>query len=165
MRVKYLIRHNEANNMKTAALDEFKKRIEKDQKLSKENGLDEFSLVYKDNSKWLKGTMEKYGWPTDEKFGSGSELCAWLITQHSPDLKFQEICLNAVNALPHDDGRRKHIAFLQDRILVVKGRSQIYGTQFLGDGSFPIEDLGKLDKLRLEAELEPFDKYAKLMKK
>ncbi|GGV80018.1 hypothetical protein GCM10010294_51580 [Streptomyces griseoloalbus] len=55
-------------------------------------------------------------------------------------------------------------AFLRDRTPVDEGRQQIYGTQIAGvkDGApvpWPCEEPERMDELRAEVGIEPFDEY------
>ncbi|MCB5907860.1 DUF6624 domain-containing protein [Streptomyces pinistramenti] len=58
----------------------------------------------------------------------------------------------------------RELAFLCDRTLVNEGRKQVYGTQIAGvrDGSplpWPCEEPERMDALRAEVGIEPFDAY------
>ncbi|GGK86149.1 hypothetical protein GCM10010094_54250 [Streptomyces flaveus] len=58
----------------------------------------------------------------------------------------------------------RELAFLRDRTLVNEGRKQIYGTQIAGvkDGTpvpWPCEEPERMDELRAEVGIEPFDEY------
>jgi hypothetical protein len=58
----------------------------------------------------------------------------------------------------------RELAFLRDRTLVNEGRKQICGTQIAGvkDGApvpWPCEEPERMDELRAEVGIEPFDEY------
>jgi len=110
--------------------EELLKRFEIDQKYTWTNE-NKAREIYFENSFWLKEIIEKYGWPSEELVGTKGEFSAWLIAQHSPDVIFQEKCLNLLKKLPLTKERKEHIEYLTDRILVNKGEKQIYGTQFV----------------------------------
>ncbi|MFD5893358.1 DUF6624 domain-containing protein [Streptomyces sp. NPDC060366] len=110
--------------------------------------------------------MDEYGWPTAELVGEEAARAAWLVAQHADRqldvqrraLKQLERAVSAGSAAPRE------LAFLRDRTLVNDGRKQIYGTQIAGvkDGSpipWPCEEPGRMDELRAEAGIEPFDEY------
>ena len=139
------------------------KRFEFDQQLIKEKNWKELGKFNKENSFWLKKIIIHQGWLSEEKFGSHAEQCAWLIVQHSPDIKFQKLCLKLLKSLSNNKERRKHIAYLEDRILVSESKIQIYGTQFNGNKPFQIKDKTNLDKRRKVMGLEPFEEYYRLM--
>jgi len=59
---------------------------------------------------------------------------------------------------------RADLAFVVDKIMVIKGKCQIYGTQYkyTDDGhieSMPIENEKNVDVLRKKAGMEPLDEY------
>jgi hypothetical protein len=48
------------------------------------------SSVDQQNQARLMSIIEEYGWPTIPKVGAEASHAAWLLIQHSPDLKFME---------------------------------------------------------------------------
>ena len=144
-------------------LNELTVRFRKDQKLLKERNWEGSFKFCAENTVWLKEVIQKYGWPSSKIVGITGEQYAWLIAQHSDDLKFQEQCLKLLEKQPSTIERRGHIAYLIDRILVKKKKKQIYGTQFMKEKSYPIKDKANLDKRRKKAGLEPFSEYYKIM--
>lgn len=146
-------------------LNELTVRFRKDQKLCKERKWDRCFKFCAENTLWLKEVIQKYGWPSSKIVGKVGEQYAWLITQHSDDLKFQEKCLILLKRLPSTIERKGHIAYLIDRILVKKGSKQIYGTQFAIGKPYPIKDEKHLEARRKEAGLESFGEYCKVMLK
>ncbi len=97
------------------------------------NSLDP-SIVLLENTERLKEIISLYGWPTISKFGLKASRAAWLITQHSDhDLEFQKNSLGVMKSLAPGEIESKNIAYLEDRVLVAEGFSQLYGTQFYVD--------------------------------
>jgi hypothetical protein len=122
------------------------------------------------NTAWLKGVVEKHGWPGESLVGTDGAHRAWLLVQHADrDRDFQEQCLKKMEALPAGEVDRRDIAYLTDRVLVGQGKKQKYGTQAqFKDGKavpLPIEDESGVDKRRKEAGLEPLAQYLKQMEK
>lgn len=146
-------------------LGELSKRFRKDQKLCKERNWGECFKLCAENTLWLKDVIKKYSWPSSKIVGKTGEQYAWLIAQHSDDLKFQEQCLNLLKKQPSTMERRRHIAYLTDRILVTKNKKQIYGTQFAPGKPYPIKDEKHLEARRKEVRLGPFSEYYKVMMK
>lgn len=110
--------------------------------------------------------MDECGWPTTETVGEEAARAAWLIAQHADRqldvqrraLKLMQEAVSAGSATPRE------LAFLRDRTLVNEGRKQIYGTQIAGvkDGApvpWPCEEPERMDELRAEVGIEPFDTY------
>lgn len=109
------------------------------------------------NTARLKEIIAEIGWPTLSKVGSEASQAAWLLVQHaSAELDFMKQCLELMRQTP-DDVRPSNIAFLEDRLLIMEDKPQIYGTQFrnIGNGwePFPIEDSEHVDERRASVGL------------
>ena len=92
---------------------------------------------------------------------------AWLLVQHADhDRTFQRTCLYLMKMQAADEVSLANIAYLEDRVRVEEGRSQLYGTQFYVDeagkfGPRPIEDLDHVDERRQVVGLQPLSDYAR----
>lgn len=87
----------------------------------------------------LKQIIGQYGWPTENLFDKKCITGAWLIAQHSNDLKFQESCLQMLANLQSFLGKQ-HYAYLSDLVAVKQGKQQYFGTQFDAKGKlYPIQ--------------------------
>jgi hypothetical protein len=110
--------------------------------------------------------MDEYGWPAAEQVGEEAARAAWLIAQHADrqlDVQRRALLLMEQAVSAGSAGPRE-LAFLRDRTLVNEGRKQIYGTQIAGvrDGApmpWPCAEPERLDELRAEVGIEPFDEY------
>src|SRR5262245_53317506 len=136
------------------------KRVEFERLTSKLNEIDA------ENTKWLKGVVERHGWPTNTLVGTDGADAAWLLVQHADaDPKFQRRCLDLMTKLPKNEIPQTKLAYLTDRVLLAEGKKQKYGTQFTStDGTWkprPIEDEATVDKRRAEVGLGPLAEYAK----
>ncbi|MEU7280241.1 DUF6624 domain-containing protein [Streptomyces sp. NPDC045431] len=114
----------------------------------------------------LREIMDAYGWPTAERVGEDAARAAWLIAQHADrQLDVQRRALQLMErAVEAGAAGVRELAFLRDRTLVNEGRKQIYGTQIAGvkDGApvpWPCEEPERMDELRAEVGIEPFDVY------
>ncbi|MFD7221213.1 DUF6624 domain-containing protein [Streptomyces sp. NPDC059892] len=110
--------------------------------------------------------MEEYGWPTAELFGEEAARAAWLIAQHADrQLDVQRRALKLMReAVSAGSAGPRELAFLHDRTLVNEGREQVYGTQIAGvkDGApvpWPCQEPERVDELRADVGIEPFDEY------
>lgn len=110
--------------------------------------------------------MDECGWPTAERVGEEAARAAWLIAQHADrQLDVQRRALQLMQqAVSAGSASPRELGFLRDRTLVNEGRKQIYGTQIAGvkDGSpvpWPCEEPARMDELRAEIGIEPFDDY------
>ncbi|MFB8085903.1 DUF6624 domain-containing protein [Streptomyces sp. NPDC055992] len=110
--------------------------------------------------------MDEYGWPTAELVGEEAARAAWLIAQHSDrQLDVQRRALHLMRqAVSAGSASPRELAFLRDRTLVNEGHKQVYGTQIAGmkDGApipWPCEEPERVNDLRAEVGIEPFDEY------
>jgi hypothetical protein len=124
--------------------------------------------VDKDNTQFMKMTIEKTGWPKISDVGKQAAKTAWMLVQHADlDPAFQKKCLKLIKALPEGEINKRDIAYLVDRVLVAEGKPQLYGTQFRGEGKdlavIEVEDRPNLDKRRKKMGLGIFAEYEKMM--
>ena len=117
-----------------------------------------------DNTAYLLRLIAEVGWIDGERFGEEAAESAWLIVQHSPDLRLKWTVLSELEerrrATGEADGR---FALLWDRTRIWLGGRQRYGSQlFYGpEGMFvpPLEDPERVDELRAEVGLGPLADY------
>lgn len=125
--------------------------------------------VDRSNTARLIEIVNAIGWPTISKVGIEVSECAWLLVQHATaELKFMKECLALMKQASDGDVSPSNVAFLEDRILIMEGKSQIYGTQFhdVGNGfaPYPIEDIERVDERRARVGLDTFsENEAQLM--
>ncbi|WMD09575.1 DUF6624 domain-containing protein [Streptomyces sp. FXY-T5] len=110
--------------------------------------------------------MDEFGWPTAELVGEVAARAAWLIAQHADrQLDVQRRALHLMQQeVSAGSASPRELAFLCDRTLVNEGRKQVYGTQIAGvkDGvpiPWPCEEPERMNELRAEVGIEPFDEY------
>lgn len=125
------------------------------------------------NTARLKEIVAEHGWPTISKVGAEASQAAWLLVQHAyaePD--FMQTCLvlmKQANVRKDGDVKPANIAFLEDRLLTMTGKLQIYGTQFRTvNGTtepFPIEDPEHVDERRASVGLGTFAENEARIKK
>jgi hypothetical protein len=121
------------------------------------------------NREWLKGEIEKKGWPGFTLVGYDGSDAAWLLVQHADaDLAFQKHAMKLLeDAVKRKDARPINLAYLTDRVLCAEGKKQVYGTQFMTkDGKMepkPIEDEANVDKKRAEVGLMSLAEYRKAL--
>ncbi len=84
------------------------------------------------NAAKLDEIIQKIGYPTADKVGEEASEAAWLVIQHAigqPD--FMKKCRNLLQqAVESQQADARHLAYLTDRISVLEGKPQFYGTQF-----------------------------------
>lgn len=117
------------------------------------------------NNDLIKHIIKKHGYPTQKLIDKKGMKAFWLLIQHQDnDVKLQEQCLK------YCDFEDKNKAFLTDRVLVSKGKKQLYGTQFYRNEKGKIvprsiKNPSQLNKRREKVGLESFEEYLKKMQK
>ncbi len=122
----------------------------------------EMEAVHRRNAARLLEIVEDVGWPGSSLVGAEGAEAAWLIVQHAiGDPPLQRRCLPLLEAAAETgEAPRWQAAYLDDRIRVLEGRKQRFGTQMdaAPDGEpvpFPIEDPEGVDQRRAAIGLEP----------
>ena len=109
----------------------------------------------------LQAIMDRIGWPTVSKVGKPGASTAFLIIDHSPREIMEKYFPFLETAAKNGDASLASYATMKDRILVNRGKKQIYGTQRYWDSKtnkfiyFPIEDEQNVNARRKEVGLEP----------
>jgi hypothetical protein len=130
----------------------------------------EWQRVDEDNTQWLSDLLTTQGWPGRTLVGEDGAQAAWLLAQHADRAPaLQREFLEAMrDAVGQSEASPARLAYLEDRMRVHDGQSQLYGTQFTitngAFGPYPIEDQQRLDERRAAAGLEPFAAYEARMR-
>lgn len=130
--------------------------------------LSETSLADSINLIKVKEILNKYGWLGPDIIGNNGSLTLFLVIQHA-DLKSQIKYLPMMEAaVKNEKASAANLALLQDRIQVMQGKKQIYGSQIYSDPKTgkqtigPIDDEENVDKRRASVGLQPLELYAKI---
>ena len=121
------------------------------------------------NLSWLLAQLRSHGMPTAEQVGEHGLQLAWLLVQHADaDPKLQELALGEFEKRYRSgEFSADSLAKLTDRVLLAKGKSQRYGTQFdWFSGRFDLKGILKIDEIdahRAELGLMPLSDYACFM--
>lgn len=153
-------------------LDELMRRMEIDQAARNADPIriEAMAKIDADNTAWMKTVLDKHGWPGFSLVGEQGAQAAWLLVQHAAaDVPFQRHCLDLLTtAFEKGDVSASDVAYLTDRVRVLEGKPQRYGTQFgTFDGElrpFPIEQEAEVDQRRAQMGLEPLAVYAERMR-
>ncbi len=151
---------------------EIKTRRDKDQEIRQsKNPKHEDFVVDEDNTKWLVKTILEVGWIDVDRFGKEASNSAFLLVQHSPDLR---LMLTALPFIETDVKAKKLDAqpysLLYDRLQLRLGYRQRYGTQ-IGEntkGQFVVsalEDRKNVEQLRKDLGLFPLAQYFDMIRK
>jgi uncharacterized protein (DUF305 family) len=122
------------------------------------------------NIAWMKDVVARHGWPGKSSVGKQGAANAWLLVQHADtDRGFQELCLEKMRAMAAGEVEGKHIAYLTDRVLLGRGKKQLYGTQGRWENgktvAAPIEDEANVDGRRQAMGLGPLAEYLEQLNK
>jgi hypothetical protein len=112
--------------------------------------------VHSRNAERLREIIEERGWPGRTLVGDRGARAAWLILQHAiayPQLMRSGLAL-IQEASVRGEVSAAEVAVLEDRIRILEGRPQLYGTQYDWDdraemSPLPIEDAKGVDQRRL----------------
>lgn len=93
---------------------------------------EEMAALHDRNATVLEEIIDSVGYPSEDRIGEPASAAAWLVVQHAigrPDFmrKCRDLLAQAVQQERADPVR---LAYLDDRIAVLEGRRQRYGTQF-----------------------------------
>jgi hypothetical protein len=120
--------------------------------------------VHDANAARLAAMLEAHGWPGERQVGREGAEAAWRIVQHAiAQPAFQRRALELVQAaVSRGDAPALHAAMLEDRIRILEGRPQRYGTQFDWDADghmspLPLDYPDGVDLRRHEVGLGPLD--------
>jgi hypothetical protein len=125
----------------------------------------EMQRVDRENTRYLKGLVQKIGWIDRERFGSEAATAAFLLVQHSPDLSLMLAVLPHIERAAQKEPRDgEACALLYDRVQVRLGEKQRYGTQLRvsSKGEFqvyPLQDRARVDEFRAAVGLGPLAEY------
>jgi hypothetical protein len=128
--------------------------------------------VFKTNKARLEKIFILYGYPGYNLVGKKGELNFWLMTQHCDfDTSFQIRVLEKMKIeVENNNADPRNFGLLTDRILINKGKPQIYGTQVTYSSigqAYPknLADSANVNKRRSEIGFEPLEEYLNLMTK
>jgi len=128
--------------------------------------------LHNSNAAALDQIIDSIGYPTADKVGKEASNAAWLIIQHAisqPD--FMKKCRRLLEeAVKKEQAKPIHLAYLTDRIAVLEGNAQLYGTQFDWDENGelspnPYDDLNKVNYRRRSIGLKSLEEQTRVMRK
>lgn len=109
------------------------------------------------NQKELKAILPERGWFLKSEIGTEASTAAWQVVQHATnsDMALVRAAVGAMyKLLPTGDIQKVDFAMLADRVAVVDGVRQTFGTQMICDNFkwvlYPVADEARVDALRTE---------------
>jgi hypothetical protein len=113
----------------------------------------------------VKSILDKYGWLGPNVVGLQGNSTLFLVIQHA-DLSTQKNYLPMLrSAVKKGNAQGSSLALLEDRVAIMQGRPQVYGTQIGQDPEtkkyfvMPLRDPDNVDKRRAEVDLESMEEY------
>ncbi|MBN2484385.1 MAG: hypothetical protein JXB34_00280, partial [Bacteroidales bacterium] len=82
-----------------------------------------------ENREILLQILEKYGWLPQSKIGEKASESIFYVLQHSNILLIEKYYPQLDSLAKISEANPKHAAMMMDRLLMSKGKKQIYGTQ------------------------------------
>ncbi|WP_396191460.1 DUF6624 domain-containing protein [Flavobacterium sp.] len=132
----------------------------------------EMKSLHNKNAKILDTIINAIGYPTIDKVGEEAYDAAWLIIQHSIEQpSFMKKCAELLEiAVRERKADPKSLAYLTDRIAVLEGIPQLYGTQFDWDEDGKLspnhfDDLSKVNERRKLLGLTTIEEQTELIRK
>jgi len=121
------------------------------------------SVMDAENQKMVSSVLDKYGWLGPETIGSRGSRALFIVLQHAPSAMQEKYLPMMRSAVKQGKAKATNLAMLEDRVLMEKGKNQIYGSQLFSDSTgmyvCPIEDVDNLDKRRAEIGLMSMKDY------
>ncbi|NBC05905.1 MAG: hypothetical protein GVY26_01780 [Bacteroidetes bacterium] len=128
--------------------------------------------LHNQNATHLAHIIDGIGYPTVERVGEAANAAAWLVIQHAiGQPPFMRKCLQLLEeAVAEQQADHKHLAYLSDRIAVLAGQPQRYGTQFDWDEQGKLspntcDDRAAVDRRRATLGLNSLAEQTRLMRK
>lgn len=122
------------------------------------NNIDSVNLIS------IKAVLDKFGWRGPEDYGDIGATCIFLVIQHS-NLATQEKYIPLLTkAVKENKAMPQYLATMHDRMLILKEKPQIYGTQLRQENGqidfYPIYDPKNVNIRRKQAGLKTIEEYA-----
>ncbi len=113
----------------------------------------------------VEAMISAYGWLSSNLIGNDGNTTLFMVIQHS-DIKTQQKYLSIVrDAVKKGSAKASHLALLEDRVALLLGDQQIYGSQISWNKKTdkyyvaPLFDPDNVDKRRREVGLPPIADY------
>lgn len=133
---------------------------------------EEMKELHDRNAVELNDIVDAIGYPTTDKVGMEASEAAWLVIQHSigqPDfMKKCKVLLE--DAVSEGKAEPRYLAYMEDRIAVLEGKPQLYGTQFDWDDNGELsanafDDLVKVNQRRKALGFNTLEEQTAIMRK
>ena len=120
---------------------ELLRRVAKDQAARKAPDFEAMQVVDAENLPWLRQVVAGRGWPGSSLVGVDGAHAMWLMVQHATDdLPFMRHCLDLLTAAVAAGEASVTDQASIDRVLLLEGEQQVYGTQMARRGGKWVAD-------------------------
>lgn len=133
---------------------------------------EEMEKMHNRNAKMLNDIIDTIGYPTIDKVGNEANEATWLVIQHSigqPD--FMKKCVVLLEkAVSENKADPRNLVYLTDRLAVLEGKQQLYGTQFDWDengelSAINFDDLAKVNQRRKLSGLNTLEEQTVIIRR
>lgn len=112
--------------------------------------------------------LHEFGWPGEGMVGSDGAASAWILVGHG-DIDLQERAVELIKQTENSGVAEADLAEITDRVLVGRGRPQLYGTQFRQfHGRLvqePVDNADSVDARRARLGLPAMDAYLQMLQR
>ena len=133
-----------------------------DQNMRKNNGSIDTD-VDRENLVKVISLIENCGMPTLDDVNSKQISAIWLVFQHADNQNRKKYLPILEKSANNGDLRKSNIAMMKDRILMIDGEPQIYGTQVVNNGNgwvlYDLKQPESVNERRAEFGFEPIEDY------
>lgn len=133
---------------------------------------EEMQELHNKNAQVLHDIIQIIGYPTIDKVGQEASDASWLVIQHAiGQPEFMRMCVSLLeDAVNEHRADAKQLAYLTDRIAVLEGKLQLYGTQFDWDENGylspnPIDDRVTVNERRKIFGLNTLEEQTEIMRR
>lgn len=133
---------------------------------------EEMQELHNKNAQVLHDIIQIIGYPTIDKVGQEASDASWLVIQHAiGQPEFMRMCVSLLeDAVNEHRADAKQLAYLTDRIAVLEGKLQLYGTQFDWDENGylspnPMDDRVTVNERRKIFGLNTLEEQTEIMRR
>lgn len=133
---------------------------------------EEMKELHNRNAIILNEIIDQIGYPAIAKVGKAASEAAWLVIQHAIGKPgFMKKCVKLLEVVVSENkAHAKNLAYLTDRVAVLEGKPQLYGTQFDWDKNGELspelfDDLIKVNQRRRSIGLNSLEEQTGVIRR
>ncbi|MGN6213990.1 DUF6624 domain-containing protein [Parafilimonas sp.] len=133
---------------------------------------EEMKELHNRNAIILNEIIDQIGYPAITKVGKAASEAAWLVIQHAIGQPgFMKKCVKLLEVVVSENkAHAKNLAYLTDRVAVLEGKPQLYGTQFDWDKNGELspelfDDLIKVNQRRRSIGLNSLEEQTGVIRR